>query len=101
MNRGDRNLNTEQYSTEYFKERPDYFDLIISDMNMPNMTGIQLAKEVKSIRNNIPFVICTGFSHKIDDKKADVLGIESILMKPVIKSEMTQTVRNVLDGANT
>jgi CheY-like chemotaxis protein len=82
-----------------FKENPDSFDLIISDMNMPNMTGVQLAKEIKSIRNDIPFIICTGFSDKIDEKKADVVGIESILMKPVIKSEMAQTVRSVLDDA--
>nr|WP_319575820.1 PAS domain-containing protein [uncultured Desulfobacter sp.] len=82
-----------------FKENPDSFDLIISDMNMPNMTGFQLAKEIKYIRNDIPFIICTGFSDKIDEKKADVSGIESILMKPVIKSEMAQTVRSVLDDA--
>jgi YesN/AraC family two-component response regulator len=82
-----------------FKESPDSFDLIISDMNMPNMTGIHLAKEIKSIRNDIPFIICTGFSDKIDDKKADALGIESILMKPVIRSEIAQTVRKVLDDS--
>lgn len=66
-------------------------------MNMPYMPGIQLAKEIKTIRKDIPIVICSGFRDKIDGRKADALGIDSILMKPVIKSEMAQTIRSLLD----
>ena len=80
-----------------FKTNPDLFDLIISDMNMPNMTGIQLYNEIKSIRNDIPFIMCTGFSDRIDDNNADSLGIEAILMKPTIISEMAEIIRKVLD----
>ncbi|MDM8554254.1 PAS domain-containing protein [Desulfococcaceae bacterium HSG7] len=84
---------------EAFRERPDSFDMVISDMNMPNMAGDQLASEIKSIRSEIPFILCTGFSHRMNKEKADILGIAGILMKPVIKSEMAKTVRKLLDEA--
>ncbi|MDM8517328.1 PAS domain S-box protein [Desulfobacterales bacterium HSG16] len=82
-----------------FRKSPDSFDMIISDMNMPNMAGDQLASEIKLIRSDIPFIICTGFSERMNEEKADTLGITGILMKPVIKSEMAKTVRKLLDEA--
>lgn len=84
---------------EAFRERPDSFDMVISDMNMPNMAGDQLASEIKSIRSDIPIILCTGFSERMNDEKADILGIAGILMKPVTKSEMAKTVRKLLDEA--
>lgn len=83
---------------EAFKAMPNHFDLFITDMNMPNMPGDQLAKEIKAIRADIPIIICTGFSERIDNKKAANLGIEAFLMKPIILSELAKTVRKVLDG---
>lgn len=68
---------------------------------MPNMTGDQLAKELKSIRPDIPVIICTGFSEKIHQVKAAFAGISGFLMKPVVKSDMAQMVRNVLDEFKT
>jgi len=83
-----------------FKERPDSFDIIISDVSMPNMAGDQLAGEIKSIRPDIPIILCTGFSERMNKAKADNFGISDILMKPVIRSELAKTVRNLLDGAH-
>jgi len=80
-----------------FKESPNAFDLILSDMNMPHMTGLQLAKEIKSIRNDIPIIISTGFSDRLEDQNIGGLGIDAVLMKPVIKSDMAETIRKVLD----
>lgn len=80
-----------------FKESPNAFDLIVSDMNMPHMTGLQLAKEIKSIRNDIPIIISTGFNDRLEDQNSGGLGIDAVLMKPVIKSDMAQTIRKVLD----
>ncbi|MDM8523952.1 PAS domain S-box protein [Desulfococcaceae bacterium HSG8] len=84
---------------EAFRANPDSFDMIISDMNMPNMAGDQLASEIKSIRSDIPIILCTGFSERMNEEKADILGIAGILMKPVVKSEMGKTVRKLLDEA--
>ncbi len=80
-----------------FKENPDTFDLIVSDMTMPDMTGLQLAGKIKSIRNDIPIIICTGFSDQINEKTFKKLGIQGYVMKPVIKREIAKTIRDVLN----
>lgn len=82
-----------------FKSAPDSFDLLISDMTMPNLTGDQFALEIKAIRSDIPIIICTGFSERMDDQKADHLGISGILIKPIVRSEMAKMVRKVLDAS--
>jgi len=82
-----------------FKGNPDSFDLVISDMTMPDITGDQLAKEILLIKPDTPIIICTGFSERINKEQAEVLGIKGFLMKPVVKSDMAQMVRKVLDDA--
>ncbi len=79
-----------------FKEKPHLFDLIISDMTMPNMTGVQLANKIKIIRPDIPVIICTGFSDQINEETSKKLGIQGYVMKPVIKREIAKTIREVL-----
>jgi PAS domain S-box-containing protein len=83
---------------ELFKNQPDRFDLVITDMTMPNMTGEDLAQELMRIKPNIPIILCTGFSAKIDDQKASAVGIRALVMKPIVKREIATTVRKVLDG---
>jgi len=81
---------------EAFKNNPDKFDLIITDMAMPNMTGIQLAQEIKNLKADIPIIICTGFSEQLTDESWQALGINGYVMKPVIIRELAGTIRNVL-----
>jgi CheY-like chemotaxis protein len=83
---------------EAFKANSDLFDLVVSDMTMPNMTGDQLARELIAIRPDIPIIICTGFSERINQEKAAAIGVKGFLMKPIVKSEMANMVRKVLDG---
>ena len=61
------------------------------------MTGDRLATELLAVRAKIPIILCTGFSEKITREKAIQLGIKAYLMKPVLKDEMAQIIRNVLD----
>jgi CheY-like chemotaxis protein len=84
---------------EQFRSDPEGFDLVITDMTMPHMTGVELSKHLLEIRPDIPIVICTGFSTKIDDAKAKRYGIRGFVMKPVVQSELAQKIREVLDGA--
>lgn len=84
-------------AVEVFRTDPDIFDIVITDMTMPNMTGDDLAKEILSIKPNTPIIICTGFSERIDKKQAETIGIKGFLLKPVVKSDMAQMVREVLD----
>ncbi|MCP3872894.1 MAG: response regulator, partial [Desulfobacteraceae bacterium] len=80
-----------------FRSNPNFYDLVISDMTMPNMTGDQLAKEILSTKSDIPIIICTGFSERINKEQAEAIGVKGFLMKPVVKSDMAQMVRKVLD----
>ncbi|HKJ99520.1 MAG TPA: MASE3 domain-containing protein [Desulfotignum sp.] len=82
-----------------FKADPARFDLVITDMNMPDLTGLQLAKALIAVRPDIPVVICTGFSERINTEKAAALGIRGFLMKPFLRSKMAFMVRKVLDQA--
>ncbi|MCP4023267.1 MAG: PAS domain S-box protein [Desulfobacteraceae bacterium] len=84
---------------EAFRSAPDSYDLVICDMTMPDMTGDMLAKELLAIRPGIPIIICTGFSERMSDKKAKSLGLKGFLMKPVVKSEIGEMVRKILDEA--
>jgi PAS domain S-box-containing protein len=82
---------------EVFRAAPHKFDLVISDMTMPKMTGDTLAIELMKIRPNIPVIICTGHSERIDDRRARELGIKGLMMKPFTIRNLSKTVRNALD----
>jgi len=82
---------------ETFKTNADSFDLVITDMTMPNMTGDQLAKELLAIQPDIPIIMLTGFSERINREKIKALGIKGFLMKPVLKSDMALEIRRVLE----
>ena len=81
------------------KIKPGSFDLVISDMTMPNMTGDQLAREVIAIQPDIPIIICTGFSERLNQEKAAIIGVKGFLMKPIVKAEIAKMVRKVFDEA--
>jgi len=83
---------------EAFRANPDKFDLVITDMTMPNMTGDKLADEMIKIRADIPIVLCTGFSEIMSKERAESLGIKGFLMKPVVLKDLSSVIRKVLDG---
>ncbi|MBU4133340.1 MAG: PAS domain S-box protein [Proteobacteria bacterium] len=80
-----------------FGSKPHAFDLVITDMAMPGMTGVGLANRVFEIRSDIPVIICTGHSSLLDQEKAKQLGIAAYVMKPVSVAELARTIRKVLD----
>ena len=82
---------------ELFRSKPDQFDLVITDLTMPKMTGDKLVQEILNIRPDIPVILCTGFSEKIDEKKATALGAADYIEKPVNQHDFAFKVRKVLD----
>ncbi|MCG2777161.1 MAG: response regulator [Desulfobacterales bacterium] len=82
---------------ELFKTQPDRFDLVITDMTMPHMTGHDLAREIIHIRPDIPIILCTGFSSSINEEKALAMGIRAFVMKPILRRKIAETIRRVLD----
>jgi DNA-binding NtrC family response regulator len=90
-----RNSSTE--ALELFRSMPEAFDLVITDMTMPKMTGEQLSKELKTIRPEIPIILRTGFSAAINESTAIRNGISAYIMKPILRYDMARTIRTVLD----
>ena len=82
---------------ELFRTNPDQFDLVITDMAMPQMTGEQMMKEMLKIRPDTPIILCTGFSEKMDEKKAKEIGAAEYVEKPLDKHDFAFTIRKVLD----
>jgi len=83
---------------EKFAAQPDRFDLVITDMTMPKMSGDQLARKMMDIKPEIPVILCTGFNEAITEEKALAMGIDKFVMKPIVKDELAFTIRSVLDN---
>ncbi len=80
-----------------FRVKQNHFDVVVTDMTMPKMTGERLAQELISIRPEIPIILCTGFSEQINEQKAKAIGIKAFLMKPLTLNRLAKTVRVVMD----
>ncbi len=81
-----------------FKQSPGKYNLVITDLAMPVLTGLQLAEEMRRIRSDIPIILCTGFSDSINEDNFKDHGINAYIMKPMVKKEIARIVRTVLDG---
>ena len=82
---------------EQIRAHPDYFDLIVTDQTMPNLSGAELAREVLRLRPNMPIILCTGYSSVVSVAEALAMGIKEYVKKPVKPWELAQLVRQVLD----
>ncbi len=83
---------------ELFKAKQHEFDLVITDMTMPSLAGDELASEIIRISPETPVILCTGYSSRITQQQAKEMGIRAFISKPVLKKDMAETTRNVLDG---
>ena len=81
-----------------FREKPKQFDIVLTDMTMPDMTGDKLSAQLIKIRPDIPVILCTGYSEKIDAAEARKIGIKAFVLKPLTLDQLAQTVREILDG---
>ena len=89
-----------QEALKVFAEQPHNFDLVITDMTMPHMTGDQLAQKMLDIEPQIPVILCTGFNEVITEEKALAMGIQKFVMKPIVKNDLATTIRTVLDQSH-
>ena len=79
-----------------FRADPLKFDLVISDMTMPDMAGDILATELRHIRADIPIIICTGYSERINEQRAEELGLQGLIMKPFTIRRLAKAVHEAL-----
>ena len=85
---------------ELFRAFPDRFDLVVTDLTMPRLTGDALAQELMQIRPDIPIILFTGYSDLMTRERFARIGIRDCLIKPLSRRDLTQSIRRVLDGAS-
>ncbi|MDJ0624730.1 MAG: response regulator, partial [Desulfocapsaceae bacterium] len=83
-----------------FKQQQDKFDLVLTDMTMPYMTGVELTQEIRKIKTTIAVIICTGHSDFIDQESVKAMSIDGFIIKPIRIADMAKVVRKVLDRKN-
>ena len=81
-----------------FINHPERFDLVITDQAMPELTGVDLARNMLEVRKDLPIVLITGYSEAVSPEKAKSAGISGFVMKPLVKRELAETVRRTLDS---
>ncbi len=81
-----------------FSNNPDEFDLMITDLTMPYLTGMELCGEAQKRRNDFPVILCTGYSNKLSEEKLQAAGFSACFIKPVSLQDIATTVRTVLDN---
>lgn len=82
---------------EIFKAAPECFDLVVTDLDMPKMSGEELSQELLKIRPNLPIILCTGFSYSISAERAKSIGIREIIMKPFAVRELAYVIKRLID----
>jgi len=82
-----------------FRRKPGEFDLLITDMTMPKMTGAELCQQILAIRPKMPIILCTGYSELIDQATAEDIGFQAYLTKPILLQDLSMTIRKVLDAS--
>ena len=82
---------------EIFRSDPDSFDLVLTDMTMPKMTGIELSKQMLAIRPDIPIILCTGSDIGTNPELIHAAGIKKMVMKPLTTNELAEAVYNALN----
>jgi len=91
-------VNDSTEAWELFQKSPDSFDLLITDVTMPHMTGDILVEKIHNIQRDFPVLICTGFSERLSRERLNALGVQNFVMKPLLLREMAAKIRTALDS---
>ncbi|MDM8556266.1 response regulator [Desulfococcaceae bacterium HSG7] len=79
-----------------FKQAPARFDLAITDLTMPKLTGIELSKAILALRPDMPIILCTGFGEEMNKKKALSAGVREFVHKPISGADLAKIVHKIL-----
>jgi CheY-like chemotaxis protein len=89
--------NSSVQALAIFRSKPQEFDLVITDLTMPELTGINLAKALLEVRPDLPIVLCTGFSDQVNEEMLQSIGIRGLLLKPLTIHELAHSVRMAIE----
>ena len=93
-------LSEAAVALDRFKANPDDFCLVITDMTMPKMSGLELSQEISTIRPETPIIICTGNPYKISKEELKKFNIKAVALKPLDLASMSELVRKTLDACS-
>ena len=82
-----------------YLSHPWYFDMVITDQTMPDLGGLDLAREILAVRPDIPVLLYTGYSATVNGREAKRIGIREFMMKPLSMTNLALTIRRVLNTA--
>ena len=91
-------VSSSRKALDLFQAAPHDFDLVITDMTMPGLTGEALTYELRRLRPDIPIILCTGFSYVMDATKAQAMGIDAFLLKPLALKDLDLAIRQVYNA---
>jgi CheY-like chemotaxis protein len=91
-------VNSSEQALDLYRKRPDDFDLVITDMTMPGLTGDVLIERLREVRPNVAVMLCSGYSERISREKLKALGVRAFAMKPLMVRELAEKVREILDN---
>ena len=86
-----------QEALKALKEKPEKYDLVITDMAMPQMNALMLFEEIRRIRTDLPVILSSGHNPLIDEKKAEETGFSAYILKPFTKAELAASVQSALE----
>ncbi|MBF0525186.1 MAG: response regulator, partial [Deltaproteobacteria bacterium] len=82
---------------EDFQLDPGQFDLVITDLAMPRLQGLELAQAMMNIRPDLPVILCTGYNDAVSLESVREYGVRDLLIKPASLNRMAASIRQVLD----
>jgi PAS domain S-box-containing protein len=91
-------LTDSREALRVFERAPERFDLVLTDMTMPGMSGAELARRILRVRPEMPIFLCTGFSGAMTPERAEAMGIRAFFMKPLDYAAVAETIRSIFDG---
>ncbi|MCG6537641.1 MAG: response regulator, partial [Syntrophales bacterium LBB04] len=94
-------LNGSLGALQFIKEKGADIDILITDQTMPNLTGIELAKEALKLKKDLPIILCTGNGNEVNPKRIEAIGISRSVLKPFGTLEISTSIREVLDQRKT
>ncbi|KAF0188515.1 MAG: PAS domain [Desulfobulbaceae bacterium] len=90
-------FNSSTEALEYISQTPDALDMLITDMTMPQMNGLDLSRKVLALRPDLPIILCTGYSELVNEEKAREAGIQTFLMKPFALDDLLSAMRKMFE----
>ena len=91
-------LTSSREALELIQHHAADFDLVFTDLAMPEVNGLELARAVKDIRPDLPVVLCTGHGGQLDSLDLNGLGLRAVILKPFYISQVAEVIREILDS---